>query len=270
MSFIEHPPIERARELGREFATVVINGLSAMRVEFALRSLKERMDSFMRGSHDPKYLHPKSFPTSGLAGIINCFLVSLYGSYDYKDTFNNQVKILYTGPQYIFNLLTSLTEREEDLKIPTIEELNVKEKRIKLGDFNSSCLFRVPQSPNSFFCFDYDLKNRGNLNVVLLSLRYKKVNGFYELSLIEEEPVNMPRYKAFRYLQFFDGVFTLERIRNIEKEEFTTFDVFELTEALRKYNEDVKNTFQYKVCKLFLAAFTKKIRKSLTRANKDK
>lgn len=268
MNIIEHPPIERAIELGREFATVAINGLTAMRVEFALYSLKGRIDSFIRGSHDPRYLNPKSFPTSGLAGIVNCFLVSLYGPYDYKDTFNPQVKILYTGPQYIFNQLTSLTEREEDLKIPTIEELKIKEKRIKLRDFTSSCLFQVPQSPNSFFCIEYDLKNRGNLNVVLLSLKYKKVNGFYELCLTEEEPINMPRYKAFRYLQFFDSVFTLERIRNIEKEEFTIFDVFELTEALRKYNEDVKNTFQYKVCKLFLTAFRKKIRKSLAMANK--
>ncbi len=268
MNIIEHPPIERAIELGREFATVAIKGLSAMRVEFALHSLKERMDSFMRGSHDPRYVNPKCFPTSGLSGIVSCFLVSLYGPYEYQYLNNPQIQILYTGPEYIFNQLTTLTEREDQLKILTIEELNVKEKRIKLRDFTSSCLFQVPQSPNSFFCFEYDLKNRGNLNVVLLSLKYKKVKGFYELCLTEEEPINMPRHKAFRYLQFFDSVFTLERIRKIEEEEFTTFDVFELTEAIRKYNEEVKNTFQYKVCKLFLAAFRKKVRKSLSMANK--
>ena len=119
-------------------------------------------------------------------------------------------------------------------RIPTLEELNVSSRIIRLGDATESDVLPFPQTSTRFFeisGFEYS----GYMKVRNIGWCVWTDGKEQKLGIIKGEEVEMPAESVYRLLYFFDQAYSLERIRDIENLRVKVFTTNDLSDAIEEF-----------------------------------
>jgi len=256
--------LSRAYELGGGFLTEAVRSLPWEISDDLVRgAIKDALTSV--AGEVQRYIAPKTYEINDyiewhkqarlLAGTLSSFLYHFCKKLNYTVPNSEQLGIgILPRPQRIFNELFGLAKNHLIDRIPTLEELNVSSRIIRLGDATESDVLPFPQTSTRFFeisGFEYS----GYMKVRNIGWCVWTDGKEQKLGIIKGEEVEMPAESVYRLLYFFDQAYSLERIRDIENLRVKVFTTNDLSDAIEEFNERNKQEFQNALIKRFLEGF---------------
>lgn len=256
--------LSRAYELGGGFLTEAVRNLPWEIHDGLIRvAIKDALTSV--AGEVQKYIAPKPYETNDhiewhkqarlLAGTLSSFLYHFCKKLNYTEPNSEMLGMGFLPrSQKVFTEFFGLAENHLIDRIPTLEELSVSTRIIRLGNATESYVLPFPQTSTRFFEIS-GVELDGYLKVRNIGWCIWTDGKEQKLGILQGKEVEMPPDKVYRLLYYFDQAFSLEKIRNIENLRVKVFTTNDLSDAIEEYNERNRQEFQDALIKRFLEGF---------------